>query len=464
MNKTFATYLPGKPVAEYTAADLGLVMQGMSQKVAPRQRTLEGCVRDPATGLYDDAGLAAILASATDEIAGAFGAKSHPACMQIIDVLAMGTARNEWNLCSLNEFRAFLNLKPHATFAEWNSDPAIASVAEQLYSHPDNLELLPGLLAEEAKPSMVGSGLCPGYTVSRAFPAFVSARARTDTAQAQSSATPSRSYVGTATSPRMPTSPTSRRGGTRTTSPTRQAAATVVFSARFVTRRSSCGADALQLFMRNLPHSYAFNSVYAMFPFFTPAATRKNLTNLKVVAKYSFDSPRRETVPTHVFTSYQSCVAVLADHANFGVGYAQNMSDLTISHYEPFLGNDVDALHDRDRKILSDAMFPDGWAEGVQAFYARTTADLIAKHSFTYDGGKTRMVDVVRDVTSPASVLWVAWQFGFPLKSEANTYGLMTPAELALMLNVCFAYVLLNFDTVPGFKLREVRSPSASLC
>ena len=51
--------------------------------------------------------------------------------------------------------------------AEWNPDPEIARVAEQLYNHPDNLELFVGLMAEEAKPSMPGSGLAPGYTISR---------------------------------------------------------------------------------------------------------------------------------------------------------------------------------------------------------------------------------------------------------------------------------------------------------
>ena len=50
---------------------------------------------------------------------------------------------------------------------EWNSNPEIARIAENLYAHPDNLELLPGLMGEEAKPSMLGSGLAPGYTVSR---------------------------------------------------------------------------------------------------------------------------------------------------------------------------------------------------------------------------------------------------------------------------------------------------------
>lgn len=35
--------------------------------------------------------------------------------------------------------------------------------------HPDNLELYVGMHAEAAKPSQAGSGLAPGYTISRAI-------------------------------------------------------------------------------------------------------------------------------------------------------------------------------------------------------------------------------------------------------------------------------------------------------
>lgn len=67
----------------------------------------------------------------------------------------------------MNEFRKYLNLKPFSTFKEWNSDPEIADAAEALYGHPDALELYPGLMAEEAKPTMPGSGVQPGHTIGR---------------------------------------------------------------------------------------------------------------------------------------------------------------------------------------------------------------------------------------------------------------------------------------------------------
>lgn len=49
-----------------------------------------------------------------------------------------------------------------------------------LYGHIDNLELYPGLVAEESKPPIPGAGLCPGYTISRAILADAVALVRGD--------------------------------------------------------------------------------------------------------------------------------------------------------------------------------------------------------------------------------------------------------------------------------------------
>ena len=57
---------------------------------------------------------------------------------------------------------------------------------------------------------------------------------------------------------------------------------------------------------------------------------------------------------------------------------------------------------------MSDAMFPPGWEIDVRSFYTSSTAKLIATSSFSYDGGKTMMLDVVRDVTSVSSSILVA--------------------------------------------------------
>ena len=104
--------------------------------------------------------------------------------------MGMDTARNQWCCATLNEFRTFLKLTRYKSFEgefpilsislesetdslvssiEWNADPVIANAARELYKDIENLELMPGLSAEEPKPSQAGSGLAPGYTVSRAI-------------------------------------------------------------------------------------------------------------------------------------------------------------------------------------------------------------------------------------------------------------------------------------------------------
>ena len=54
---------------------------------------------------------------------------------------------------------------------------------------------------------------------------------------------------------------------------------------------------------------------------------------------------------------------------------------------------------------MDKALFPYGWEVPLRQFYADTTAGLLKGKSFSYDGGKTKMVDVVRDVTNVSPTL-----------------------------------------------------------
>ena len=119
MISTFEKYVPNKKPHEYGPQDLKTVMQGIAGTDGgdtPSTRTIPGLTRDPTTGMYKDSDLCKILSKATDNVAGAFKARGTPAIMQVIEVLAIATARNDWSTCTLNEFRKFLNLKPHSTF------------------------------------------------------------------------------------------------------------------------------------------------------------------------------------------------------------------------------------------------------------------------------------------------------------------------------------------------------------
>jgi len=121
--------------------------------------------------------------------------------------MGIDTARNQWCYATLNEFRTFLKLTRYKSFEgqsfvlsfsvsigsptdslplslsssiEWNTDPVIANAARELYKDIENLELMPGLAAEEPKPSQAASGLAPGDTISRAILSDAAALVRGD--------------------------------------------------------------------------------------------------------------------------------------------------------------------------------------------------------------------------------------------------------------------------------------------
>jgi Animal haem peroxidase len=132
----------------------------------PEERELRDLKRK-SDGRFDDEEMVNILTGSTEDVAGAFGPKNVPLVMKLIDVMGIDQAR-KWNVCTLNEFRNFFKLEPHRTFADITKNAEVARTLEALYSKPDYVELYPGLVAEDAKqPLEPGSGLCPGYTVSR---------------------------------------------------------------------------------------------------------------------------------------------------------------------------------------------------------------------------------------------------------------------------------------------------------
>lgn len=107
-----------KPFDELTKEEFGFALRQLdkNREKDPRKVEFGDIKRDPTTGRFKDEDLVRLLKDATDNVAGAFGAKSSPACMRIIDVIGIASARNDWNTCSLNEFRRFLNLKPFTKF------------------------------------------------------------------------------------------------------------------------------------------------------------------------------------------------------------------------------------------------------------------------------------------------------------------------------------------------------------
>ena len=102
---------------------------------------------------------------------GEFGAKNTARLFRSIEILGILQARkwcvaisysypDAWGmflinvficnreLASLNEFRKFFGLREHKKFTDINAHPDIARKLENLYRHPDQVELYPGLVCE----------------------------------------------------------------------------------------------------------------------------------------------------------------------------------------------------------------------------------------------------------------------------------------------------------------------------
>lgn len=126
---------------------------------------------------------------------------------------------------------------------EINSDPGVAEALETLYGHPDYVELYPGISAEQAKDVYIpDSGLCPGYTISKAILSDAVALVRGD-----------RFYT-------LDNSPANLTNWG--------------YNPIAADHEIAGGGVMYKLLMNAFPDFYRGNSVYAMFPFTFPDETR----------------------------------------------------------------------------------------------------------------------------------------------------------------------------------------------
>jgi hypothetical protein len=135
--------------------------------------------RDAKTQKFPDSALAGFINQATSYHAGAFGGRQVPAIFKSIEIDGIRHGR-ELGTCTLNELRRLCHLRPYRSFLEMNADPTISASLRSLYGHPENVELYPGLVAEQAKARQSGTGLCAGRTITYAILADAVALVRGD--------------------------------------------------------------------------------------------------------------------------------------------------------------------------------------------------------------------------------------------------------------------------------------------
>lgn len=425
----FAKIFPGKNPEKLQLSDFGAALGRTWSDLVdpnPRTRTFGGLKRGP-DGSFADDDIANVLQTATETVAGAYRARGHPAVFRVVEIMSIVQGR-QWGVCSMNEFRKFLGLQPFKDFTDWNSNPVIAEAARQLYRHIDNLELYPGIQAEETMPLGPGSGICCGYTMTRAILGDAVALVRGD-----------RFY----TTDYTPANLTSWGFQDCSRDP-----------------NNGCfGAALPKLLMRHLPRHYPGDSIYSLFPFFTPAIMKTNLTNLGIADQYSgLDGKRPQAQPVpKVVDTIEGLKYVLADSKTFGSPYTRDMKLLT-QQYGHFLAFDSDEHHARDRMWAAHALFPKGRQslEFYAQAYKRMTEDLLKDYSYTIDGAPGKRVDVVGSVINLVTVRWVAnYIMGIPLKTKADPKGLFTEQEVYDMLSLLFTCALMNVQPEHSWTLEH---------
>ena len=419
----------------------------------PQERPFANLTRT-TNGSYNDDDLAPIFAASVEDTAGAYGANQVPEVLRDVEILGIMQARS-WKLASLNEFRKFFKLVPHKTFEDINPDPYVAEQLKRLYDHPDFVEIYPGLVVEDAKrPMTPGSGLCPGYTISRAVLSDAVSLVRGD-----------RFY-------------------------------TVDYTPKNLTNWGFTEADSdltvdngcvfYKLVLRAFPKHFRQNSIYAHYPLVIPSENQQILTALDKAQHYGFDEPKAAP-ELSMIKSYAACRAILRDQATYKVTWGVDAIDFLMQVGVTDYGRNFmlsgDGVQNADsRELMAMALYPgarptqqpksvlkdasDGsfgvhstsrqngtlddarhyshearstscpsgtlsyishpssgrWVQEVKSFYEDITLHLLHHNSYKIAG--VNQVDIVRDVSNIAQVHFASSVFSLPLKTDQNPHGI----------------------------------------
>lgn len=396
-------------------------------KKLPKEWTFGGLQRGP-DGRFKDAELAELIKTCTEEPAHAFGAHGTPTSLKVVDLMGQLQARDMFNVCTLNEFRRYLNLKPYETFEDWCTDKETARAAELLYGHIENMELYPGLMAECTKPAMPGSGVCPGQTTGRGILDDAVALVRGDRYLSYDFNSNTLTQYGAAL-----------------------LADTVP---------GAYGGVFPKLIFQALPGGYTGTSPYVLLPFYTPEAAKGILKGNNALDKYDLTRPPNDYEIVSVQTQ-EGCKKVFEDRDTFVVMYQAAIRHCTAGH-EFMIGWDDAKKHDERSNILHKIFFEDGFEKNITEFFSTTVSRLIKKNSLK--GAKGRMsIDIVRDVTNIAPILWLAERFALPLKTKEQPRGVMSIHEAFKAYLVLFMYQSFNIMPANEWKLREGAMKAAAL-
>ncbi|KAJ3767452.1 linoleate diol synthase [Lentinula raphanica] len=399
---------PDKRIEDLTARDFYMGAKKAMDNLPDISHWTFGNLQRQEDGTFKDEDLADLLKNATEHPAGAFRARGTPECMRLHEILGI-TQNRAWGVCSLNDFRKYLGLKPFSSFLEWNSNPEIAYAAEKLYGNIEYLELYVGLQAEEAKPVVDGAGLCPGYTISRAILSDAIALTRGDRYFTHDFTPFNLTAWGFADCQRQP-------------------------------EGYGFGSALARLFLRTLPEQFTANSTYAFFPLMTPEAMKVFLKDLKLSDQYDMNRPMKRD-PGLVAKDYTVVGNIIKD-PKFIAHYERRANEVITG--KGFFSAPEDRS-EQERVLTALSGTPEASAELAKFFFEKTQ-ELIKSNSFNLSGSKTRSVNLVRDVLKAVPIHWVADISGIKIKSNPSDEGDFTANDLYNMLGDIYSFIFLDVE------------------
>ncbi|PFH53338.1 hypothetical protein AMATHDRAFT_187988 [Amanita thiersii Skay4041] len=388
----------------------------------PGKRTFADLTRG-IDGKFSDDDLARILLDATENAAGAFRPRGIPAVVRAMEILCMEQARF-WGVCSINEFRLFLGLKPFESFDEWCSEAVIASTARRLYGHIDNLELYTGLQCEASVlPDNIRPYSC-GYTMAQAILAYSMRLIQGD-----------RFYTIDLTPKNLTV------WGYRDCQPEMP--------------QANMGSHMSRLLMRHLQRHYSYNTAYGWFPFITPQRMREYLTKQGIADRYEFDRPLAMPLPK-ILDELSSIRYVANDPERFplsaDIKVVQDDGELMLTVEKGIKTNSLDKSWALEALLPNkDAMHKHG------QWFSESLLRKITERKWKYGGVKGTYVDIVWDVINASVVHWVAEHlFGLPLKTDGHPEGLYTENELYDILTKLYSLKFPSTESPDcAFSLRQ---------
>ncbi|KAG8682213.1 hypothetical protein FRC11_000118, partial [Ceratobasidium sp. 423] len=378
-----------------------------------------GMKRGP-DGRFNDTELAQTIINATSHVASAFKARGTPPVLRVVEILGIMASR-KWGVCSLNEFRKFIGLKPYDSFGDWNSDPEIATAAMRLYKHPDNLELYVGLQAEEAKPVVPGAGLCPGYTISRAILSDAICLTRGDRYLTTDWTTNNLTCWGFDDATRD-------------------------------TENPSFGGMLGKLFYRTLPGQFPENSIYLWFPLMTPDAMKTNFTKLGIAGDYDFSRPTGPQ-PVQDVTTRPAVLDAIMDTTCIHTPYGKKIQDLFGKESGFFLA--LNDEQDQTFKTIINQTLIEPSGTYFQSYFYEATKTVLQEMSYTLGSHQSKCLDIV-EVFDTVIVRFVSEEIGgLSLKSEANPRGLYFERELKDIIDDIYMHVFCDVDIQHIFRIAK---------